>query len=600
LDGTYQLVGKDILKLTDDERAQAPLLSGGFITGEIVANEFTLSPTGIGDIEYPASGYVAIGGKEICAFTRAGDVMSLTRGQLGTEEVTHDSGERVQIVLSYTAEDPADIIAYLLQNYANIPSEYIPLAAWQAETGSFVQTLYSAYIAEPTSVKTLVAELAEQASLALWWEPLIPEIRLKVIRKIPTDAETYTESSIMEGSLSIEEQPDSRITQVWTYFGQRNPLRPVDEADNYRSVAATVNLEAETDFGGASIKKIFSRWIPFGARSVALRLNDLILTRYATPPRRCAFSLWKHSGAAPMLGGGYQVGAWVIQNQDGSSAYMPIQLTRLNPTDERFDIEAEEMLAGELSPEDLTNRALIIDGDINNVNLRTLHDSIYPEITGTESPKVTLSVYVETNVIVGSTSTSAPALDVGTWVAGSVDITIYVRGRLQGAGGDGGDAALDNGEAGAAGGTALYSRYAVTLELSTGGYVWGGGGGGGGGGANHHTWLVDYEAASGGGGGGQGRIGGAGGLHFAGNNGTASDGYPGTSEAPGDGGGVSSGYATGGVGGNGGGPGAAGAAGTKGPGSGSAGAGGAGGPAIDGVSYVTKIGAGDIHGSEIN
>src|SRR5262249_4787134 len=73
LDAVYTIEAKDVLKLADDDRSQAPALSTGTLAGSIdaVTTTAALSPSGIGNLDYPASGYVCIGGKEICAFTRS-------------------------------------------------------------------------------------------------------------------------------------------------------------------------------------------------------------------------------------------------------------------------------------------------------------------------------------------------------------------------------------------------------------------------------------------------------------------------------------------------------------------------------------------------
>ena len=536
--GIYTITAKDVLKLADDDRSQAPALSNGFLVADISDTDTTatLSPSGIGNAEYPSSGYVAIGGKEICSFTRSADVMTFTegsppvstRGQLGTTAVAHEAGDRVQIVLRYVGEDPADVIYDLLVNYAGIPSDYIPLSTWQTETGNFLQRLYTATIAEPTGVNTLISELVEQAALAVWWEASTQQIRLQVLRAISTEAERFTEDNVIEASLNSKEQPDTRISEVWTYFGQRNPLEPVDRTDNYRSVAITADLVAEADYGSASIKKIFSRWIPFGGRTVASRLNDIQLGRFKDPPRSFSLETFKYGDVIPMLGGGYRLESWSIQDTTGASSDAPIQVTRLNPMTDRYQIEAQEMLFENLDPVDLVNRVIILDSSINDVNLRDLHDSIYPAPTGSESPPVTLTVYIEPNVIVGSTNGANPAFDIGTWPSG-IDITVYVRGRIQGKGGDGGHASETTGQThpGGDGGTALYTRYAFDLILNEGdGEIWGGGGGGAGG------RIKDNSKHAGGGGGGQGQTPGNGGL----GDGEANYGTAGTTEAPGAGG----------------------------------------------------------------
>jgi len=562
----YTITAKDVLKLADGNRAQAPVLSTGFLVASVASGDSsaTLSPTGIGDAEYPASGYVAIGGEEIAAFTRSADVLTLTRGQLGTTAADHEAGDRVQLVLRYAGEDPGDIIRDLLVNYAGVPSAYIPLTTWNTETDSFLQRLYTATIPEPVSVNALISELVEQAALAVWWDPLEQLIRLQVLRAISTNAATFDQDNIIEGSLQIGEQPARRISQVWTYFGQRNSLHPLDETDNYRSVEVTVDLEAETEYGRAEIKKIFSRWIPFGGRTVASRLNDIQLGRFVDPPRKFSFSVPRYSDIEPLMGGGYRIEAWPITTVTGTPADAPMQITKLNPMPDRYAVEAEEALFASLDPVDLVNRVIIIDSNINDVNLRTLHDEIYSDPVEGESPSISVTCYVEEGVIVGSANTSTPAFDVGTWPAG-VSVALYVRGRIQGAGGKGGNAAGD----GFDGGTALYSRYAIDLILDEGsGEIWGGGGGGAG----------SRLSEDGGGGGGAGQIPGLGGT------GPSGDGEDGTTEA-------------GGVGGpsaeDGGDPGEDG-------GSTTTTSGGVAGDAIDGVSFITKTGAGDIRGDEVN
>jgi hypothetical protein len=581
-EGTYTLVAKDVLKLADNDRSQAPRLSNGFLAAAITnaATSATLSPSGIGDLEYPASGYVAIGGKEICAFTRSGNTLTLTRGQLGTQAQAHDAEDRVQLVLRYVGLDPATIIADLLQTYAGVDPAFIDLATWQAEVNTYLQRVYTATIAEPTGVKTLISELIEQAALALWWDDAAQTIRLQVLRPVPTGALSFGEDSVIEGSLRSREQPEKRLSQVWTYFGKRNPLEPHDDPDNYRSALATVDLEAESNYGTPVIRKIYSRWIPAFGRTTAERLNQIILGRFRDPPRRFEFALWPYSHSVA-LGGGYQLASWFIQDAAGAPASAPIQITRLNPDVDRLQIEAEEMLFQNQGALDLTHRVVTVDSNFNNFNLRATHDTLYPVLTDADVVAgVTLKCVIDSGVIVGSSSVALPAFDTGTFPAG-LPITIEVRGRIQGKGGDGGrgrstfqPVTWDNGQPG---GTALKVRVPITLINATG-QIWGGGGGGQGG--------ITIDGFAGGGGGGAGKEPGAGGVAF---NSSTQHGQPGTTEAGGAGG-SSAGSAVRPAS-NGGGPG------QSAPGD----DGGAAGAAIDGVSLVTISGApGDRRGPEIN
>ena len=427
-DGTFTITAKDVLKALDGDRAQAPRLSRGFLVAAITAEatELRLGPSRVGDIEYPASGHVAIGGREICAFTRAGDVMTITRAQFNTEVQAHDESDRVQLCLYYRARDPADIVSDLMQTYAGIPASYVPIASWRNETMNWLARAYTAMIAEPVPVKDLVSELVEQAALAIWWDDEMRRIRLQALRGIPTDAGRHTPDTILAGSLKSREQPTRRLSRVQTYFGQINPLKPLDDRDNYRSSALSIDAPSERAWASPAIKTILSRWIPQFARPNALRLNEILLSRFKVPPRRFAFALHRDPAKpAPVrLGGGYRLEAHTLQDASGAAVDVPVQVTRLGGRDDRFEVEAEEMLfetSGELEP-----GLIIIDTNVDNVNLRDVYDTIYPA----PQADTVVTCIIEAGVVVGSDEPGRSAFDTGTWPAGT-KITIIVQGYAE-------------------------------------------------------------------------------------------------------------------------------------------------------------------------
>jgi len=582
-DGNFTIIGKDPLKLLDGDRAQAPAPNNGFLVADItnVATSLTLSPTGIGNAEYPASGYLNIGGAEIVSFTRSGDTVTITaRGQLGTTAQAHQAQDRAQVVLRYDGDDPADIIYDLMVNYAGIDATYINLSDWQIETENFLRRVYSATIADPQGIKKLIIELIQQAALSIWWDDVGQKIRLRVLRAIETDVEVLGPDTIQRGSFRTIEQPDKRVSQVWIYYGQRNPLQRLEDLDNFRSLAVSADLDAETNYGSPMIRKLYSRWIASGGRTVATRVGDIILGRYKDPPRR--FNMTFLRGTKELAAGqGYRASWWTIQDVTGATTNAPIQITRVSPNSGQFEYEAEEQLYQIIDPEDLDNRTLIFDAAILDVNLRSVHDSLYPEPETGDT--FTLKVYVETNVVVGASTTANAAMTVGTWPSG-VTVEIYNNGRIQGAGGKGGNAQKTGSaaQAGSAGGLALYTRKAVTIN-NLNGKIYGGGGGGGGGA------IKESGKFAGGGGGGAGYVAGAGGAT---GNGETNAGFPGTLDAGGAGGVATTSSAW--SGGAGGGPAQPGLK----PGGG--GAGGAAGGAIDGNSYITFSAVGDIRGTRTN
>jgi hypothetical protein len=235
------------------------------------------------------------------------------------------------------------------------------------------------------------------------------------------------------------------------------------------------------------------------------------------------------------------------------------------------------------------NRTITISENTNDLNLRTHHDGLYPPPVPGESTPITVTAIIEPGVIIGSTSTATPAFDVGLWPA-EVAVTFDVRGRIQGAGGEGGNAATSTGYQtgyvdGKDGGTALYTRNALTLDV-TSGQIWSGGGGGGGG------RIKDGGKHAGSGGGGAGQLPGQPGAKGHGGDNTI--GQPGTSEIGGTGGPSGTGEAGGG--GKGGDPGQDGANTNI---SGRTSLGGKAGVAIDGAGFITQIGTGDIRGSVV-
>lgn len=517
----------------------------------------------------PATAYTNAG------VVSTGDVLTLTaRGQMNTVAASAAAQDRVQVVLDYASQDPADIIYDLMVNYAGVPAGWINLSDWQNETGTFLARLYSANICEPTSVATLISEIIQQCCLVVWWDDVARKIRLQVLRGIVTDAARFSPENTLAGTLTVKEQPDKRVSRVQVYFGRINPLKQLSDLDNYRSNSLSIDDDAEEDYGAPVIKTILSRWIPALGRTVADRLGVIQLARFRDPPRRVTFDVQRYAGADVALGGGYRVASQSLQDASGAQVDLPVQVTRLNAPADRFKAEAEEVrFASELVD---TTRYIVVDTNATNINLRAAHDSLYsPPHSGD-----VVVFRVNAGVRLTSTSAALPSLDIGSWPSG-VDITVIVEGVIQAAGGRAGDGHLpgvNTGQtSGQQGGTAIYARYAFKLEVRAGSRLWSGGGGGGGG--------ASFGGNGGGGGGGAGDVGGVSGF---GNFGQTA---PGTDTTPGPAGFNGPNAYPGGIGG---GPGL--------PGAASVGSlGGAAGYQIDGASFATvTVNLGDRRGPTIN
>lgn len=557
-----KIVAKDILKLADGDRSQAPALSNGRLLSAIDESDSSLqlTPAGIGDLEYPASGKVAIGGSEIVSFTRTGDTMNITRAQSGTDAESHDEDDLVQLVLEYDSQSPADIVFDLLTEYTSVEADWCPLDEWKEDIDTYIGRLYSAEIAEATSVTKLLNEIIVQAGLVMWWDEVAQKVRLKSLRPV-TGTRVIREDEMLADTFSFSEQPQKRRSQAWTYFALRNPLERLDDTQNFTSGLVTVDSASDQRYGQAAICKTFCRWIQKNNRPAASRLNTLMLSRYTDPPRKFSFDLSREA-SEPQKGDPLKLVHHSLQNMSGNLVQVPVQVTAVEKTDTKYRVDCEEMLFTDIQDPELSDggtRLIIIDSNSYNVNLRDLFDSIY---TGVDEYDSVLCV-IEEGVFVGSTNTGSPAFDVGDWPA-AVDITLAIKGRIQGRGGDG--SLAFPGFVGKQGGPALFTRYPITLDNE--GEISGGGGGGGG----------SSFAPAGqrwGGGGGAGFDPGLGGPN-AGNGTTETGGLAGSS-----------------FGGNGGGKGEPGALGAE-------TGGGVAGRAIDGVSFVTFIQAGEINGPQVN
>lgn len=522
-------------------------------------------------------------------YNTSSDLLTLRRAQYNTEASEHKTADRVQLCIEYISTDVSDILADLMVNYASVPGEWIPLDAWKDETTYFLRTLYTTLIAEPTSVQTLCKELIRQATLAVWWDDVNSLIRLRVLRQIATDAALFDESVVVEKTLSVSDQPEKRLSRVWVYFGQVNPLKKVDDADNYRSCVGVVNLEREDDYGAPAIEKIYSRWIPEGGRAIAERIGNILIGRFSRPPRKFKLAAFRSGPVLPVAGVGCRLSAWPFQNAMGGRIEVPAQVIRIDPRSDFFVTELEEF---DFSFVDDGDPTVIFDLDAFNVNVRSIFNFFYPP------PEEGDDVYiiVERGVKIGSKNVAIPAMTMGDWPAG-VNVHLIVRGRIQGKGGDGGKYIGGVGQPGQAGGAALYTRYPIIIDnapatdVLPAGQIWGGGGGGG------AAPLTGEPGQGVNGGGGAGYLIGIGGVTATAEFPITWNGQDGTTETGGDGGTVP--LMSGGAGGNPGNPGAAGSAfifPLWRPGA----AGGAAGAAIDGESHVTVIEPGDIRGPQIN
>ena len=507
--GNWSVVGKDPLKLADNSRAQAPRASRGQLSADLAigATSFNLLPSGVGDSEYPASGWVRIN-NEVMSFTRAGDAMTVTRAQFNTDEEAHGQDDAVQLCLRYNAS-VTDIEYDLLTNYAGVDPSYIQLSEWEAEAGLYLPGLYDTIITEPVGVQTLLKELGEQAPHYLYWDERTNRIKFVAVKAPPSEAIVLTdENNFIEGSLAYTDQQDMRVSRVVVNFGQYDPTKDLDDVSNYTQTHIRVDNAAEVNYGTPRIKTVYSRWLSNVNRAGAVRLAARIGRRFSELPRLVAFEL-DPKDSDVWTGTPVFLNSEEILNNSGARFNMSAQVLSVVESGPVYQYRALEHGYGPSTPDDEDiddlGKLIILSGELTNINLRSIFDSIYPSF----DPADEVRFIFDSSCVVGSTSTGVSAVVTGSWAGLTTPPLLDIRGFILGKGGKGGDGdiALGTGENG---GTALLLQHNVRIDNSG---VIGGGGGGGGGGVGSvpggETWAV-------GGGGGAGYLPGAAGAFTAG------------------------------------------------------------------------------------
>lgn len=566
--GKVQIKAKDPLKLADNDRAQAPRASNGRLLSAInqAVTSATLTPTGIGDAEYPSTGYARIG-SEVVEFTRSGDSLTLERAQFGTTADSHDTDDTVQLCLRYAAQLIPAMVYDLLTTYADTDPAYLPLAEWEAEAALYLTRTYSTLITEPTSVATLLKELTQQAVFTLYYSEREALVKLKALR-VPNDsAPTLNDRQhLLADSLQVTDKPELRVSQAWIYLAQSDPTEALDSVRNYRQLVITADLEAEgvNKFRAPAIRKVFSRWIT--SRANAQEACNALVGLFGEQPRQVSFSL-DAKDASLWTGDIVRLSTRLVQNFDGANAVLPIQIIEADEdvAGHRFKYVGQAFNFVSAVPEGLV---ISIAEDDNGVNLLDLFTARY----GAPTADTVVLFVIEGGVTIGWETGALAALRTGTWPLGAT-VSLENNGRVQGYGGRG--AKIGSVRYGTAGGTAFYvdSR----INVSNYGQIWGGGGGG------HVNRDNDRDY---GGGGGSGTPPGEGGI------GTGSrHGLPGTSDAGGLGKQPGGSYWSANAGG---GPGLAGNSQKYGPGTG-----GPAGKSVVGTGLVTWVVTGDVRGPQI-
>jgi hypothetical protein len=323
----------DVLRLIDNDKAQIPATSSGTLAAALtnVGTTVNLLPSGIGNLEYPATGRAAIDA-EIVNFSRVGDVVTLNlRGALFTDAVDHEIGATFQLCKVYDDVPLVDVVYELVVTIGQIPAAYVDLAQWQDEASTWLSGhRLNATIATPTGAMTLLNELSSTCLFYIWWADYLALIPFRAIR--PEDPAINSrrlndDYNFIADSLSITESPEQRISQVWVHFARRNPLLKLEELRNYQIIPVYLDTDAQSvnQYSEKRVRRILCRFFGLANESQAVVLGARMLARYRDNPRTFKFTV-DAKDADMQLADVVEVTTASLQGPDGAAITTNMQI----------------------------------------------------------------------------------------------------------------------------------------------------------------------------------------------------------------------------------------------------------------------------------
>lgn len=335
-----RITAKDILRKVTDTKVTAPALSPGALSLSLTAVATTFQAAGAVLADYPPSGYLRING-EIMGYTARAIVSTnvefsgVTRGQLGTTAAAHNQFDRVQRVLSYAATPVADIIYDLLTNFAGIPASYIDKAAWDAEQSEWRELYnFTAHITDPVEVQRLLGELCQQGLVNIWWDERVQQILFRAQRPNFAPNMLTQEGELVSDSVVIEEKPERRASQVYVYYGLRNPTLSLTDKASFANAEAFIDVDKERQYGEPAVREIFCRWV--GTAVIAQTLASAYLARFRDVRRYITFDLTAKDISECWTGDVLQVRHFLRVDATGLELIQPWLITSAETVEQGF------------------------------------------------------------------------------------------------------------------------------------------------------------------------------------------------------------------------------------------------------------------------
>lgn len=326
-----RITAKDILRKVTDTNVTAPALSPGALSLSLSNSATSFQVAGAVLADYPASGRLRINNEVMSYAARAlvgsnVEFTGVTRGQLGTTAAAHNQFDRVQRVVSYVNTPAADIIYDLLTVWGGVPAAYIDKAAWDLEQLEWREIYnFTAYITDPVTVQKLLGELCQQALVNIWWDERVQKIIFKAQRPNFGPNTLTQEAHLVSDSVVIEEKPERRASQVYVYYGLRNPTLSLTDKANFANAEAVIDVDKERQYGEPAVREIFCRWVSTAV--IARTLATAYVQRFRDVRRYISFELTAKDIATCWTGDVLQIKHFLRVDATGQELVQPWLIT---------------------------------------------------------------------------------------------------------------------------------------------------------------------------------------------------------------------------------------------------------------------------------
>lgn len=348
--GKVTITAKDALVRTYNRKVSYPVASPGELLADITdsATSATLTPTGVGNSDYAASGTASIG-KEAMSFTRAGDVLTLTRATFGTEAKSHKAGDTVQECIVWSSVNVLDVLEELLVTGAGIPSGFIPNGvgeSWTVERALWLSASnVTGILMKPEAIDKVIAELSECFMFDIWWSAEDQEIPVKALSPEPSGETINTltdDVNLIADSVTIKKDSKQRVSEVMVYFNKTD-FSAKNDPEEFGGQLLTVDPSSSgsTKYNSESRREIFCRW--FDDKGLASQLAGRTIARFVDTPSIVSFVVDLKDDAKYEMAGRVTLDTRQIQGLSGENLPSNFQITKISEVKAGSQVKVEAL-----------------------------------------------------------------------------------------------------------------------------------------------------------------------------------------------------------------------------------------------------------------